>query len=200
MGRECVPSFVPAWKFIPEFPDYMVSDDGKVYSMKTHKNLTLSPSKNGYMSVELRNESGSKRILVHRLVASAFIPNPDGLPQVNHIDEDKSNNASTNLEWCSAKYNMNYGTAARTRHEKIDYTKPIYKENAIRNSMAMRKPVKQIKNGKVIAEYESAADAGRKLHLNSSHIGECCRGKRYKTVGGFRWQYKRRNDLLASLF
>lgn len=87
------------WRTIAEFPDYEVSDSGLVYSHKSHKELRQSKQSNGYMTVELFNERGSKRVLVHRLVALAFIPNTGELPQVNHINEDKADNRAENLEW-----------------------------------------------------------------------------------------------------
>lgn len=97
---------------------YEVSSYGRVRSLdmyvrcksyRLHKGKVLSPiiNTNGYLFVGLQG----KRFSVHRLVAQAFIPNPQGLPQVNHIDENKSNNNVDNLEWCDAKYNNNYGTA-----------------------------------------------------------------------------------------
>lgn len=68
---------------------------------------------NGYLHVMLCRDGTRLTKSVHRLVATTFIPNPENLPQVNHKDEDKSNNTVTNLEWCSSKYNMNYGTKNR---------------------------------------------------------------------------------------
>ena len=83
--------------------------DGKVYKEKLMKIST-----NGsYCEVSLHKEGKASHHLVHRLVAKAFIPNPEGLPQVNHIDENKTNNCVENLEWCTAKYNSNYGTRAK---------------------------------------------------------------------------------------
>lgn len=95
---------------------YQVSDTGKVYSIKRNKELSIQKSK-GYLRVQLWKNGSCKWFLIHRLVAEAFIPNPDNLPQVNHKDECKFNNNIDNLEWCSAKYNSNYGTRI-TRMEK----------------------------------------------------------------------------------
>ena len=69
-------------KPIPGYPDYMIYDDGRVWSNKTNKFLKPAPNGRGYLTVELFNNSGSKRLLIHRLVASAFIPNPQNLLQV----------------------------------------------------------------------------------------------------------------------
>ena len=102
---------------------YEVSSYGRVRSLdryvkcdyesyRLHKGKVLSPAKDryGYLYVVLSCNGKHKTITVHRLVAQAFIPNPDDLPIINHKDEDKLNNCVENLEWCTAKYNMNYGT------------------------------------------------------------------------------------------
>lgn len=108
------------WKIINDFPSYEVSTEGEVRNRLTGK--TLKPYSNrvqpgrGYLKVRLTSEPyKTKQVYVHRLVAEAFIPNPDNLPQVNHIDEDHENNKVENLEWCTHKYNVNYGTA-QERH------------------------------------------------------------------------------------
>ena len=175
---------------VRNYPMYEVNEDGTIFSKYRMKTLKASVTKSGYHSVELFNENGSKRILVHRLVAEAFIPNPEHYPQVNHKDEDKSNNSVENLEWCTPKYNMNYGRMAKIRHTLIDYSKPIYRENALRNVEAMKRPVDQIHDGVVIASYESGKAASIETGVNHSHILEVCGGKR-KTAGGYIWQYRR---------
>lgn len=73
----------------------------------------------GYVSTVLTRNGKPKSYKVHRLVAEAFIPNPDNLPQVNHKDEDKSNNTVWNLEWCTEKYNRNYGTATKRQAQQM---------------------------------------------------------------------------------
>ena len=104
------------WKPVKGYDElYEVSDIGRVRSLCAKQSmylriLTQHIDKYGYLSVRLFYEGRRKRFSVHRLVAQAFIPNPNNLPQVNHKDEDKTNNAAGNLEWCDAKYNCNYGT------------------------------------------------------------------------------------------
>ena len=112
---------------------YEVSNTGQVRSLDRyvkysngrihlHKGKVLSPVKDkyGYLTVVLSCNGKQKTIKIHRLVAQAFLPNPDNLPQVNHRDEVKLNNCVDNLEWCSAKYNLSYGTARiRERDTKI---------------------------------------------------------------------------------
>ena len=101
---------------------YMVSDLGNVKSIDRYtcsgvhregKLLAKIVDSDGYDRVHLSRDGHAKQIPVHRLVAIAFIPNPTGLSQINHVDEDKRNNAVQNLEWCDAKYNINYGTRSK---------------------------------------------------------------------------------------
>ena len=113
------------WKSIPGYEGlYEVSSYGRVRSVErcdrfNHKIVSkiLKPNyvNSGYFRVGMYKNKTFKYYLIHRLVAQAFIPNPDNLPQVNHKDEDKSNNRVDNLEWCSRSYNMNYGTLQQRR-------------------------------------------------------------------------------------
>lgn len=102
------------WKSIPGFEDYTVSNLGRVMN-KHGRIMKLSNHKQGYKLIGLKKDKKLYCRQVHRLVALAFIPNPDNLPQVNHKDECKTNNCVDNLEWCDAKYNINYGTGIQ-RH------------------------------------------------------------------------------------
>lgn len=115
------------WKDIEGYEGYQVSNLGRVRSFK-HKNVRILSTKNrgGYRQVQLCKDSTKKLCYVHRLVAEAFIPNPDDLPQVNHKDENKANNFVNNLEWCTAKYNLSYGTGrlrAATKISGLDHIK-----------------------------------------------------------------------------
>ena len=126
------------WKSIPGYEGlYEVSSYGRVKSLERYKSNNggiqlikekiLKPhnTKKGYLTVQFHN----KIFKVHRLVAQAFIPNPDNLPMVNHKDEDKTNNNVDNLEWCTAKYNSNYGTSIErminTKIERGYYNKEL---------------------------------------------------------------------------
>ncbi len=119
---------IDVWKDVVGYEGlYEVSSKGEVRSVSAYRPFTvrnqttqryhsgkvLKPIFDGrglYQQVTLSKEGVSRRFLIHRLVASAFIPNPNGLPEVNHKDENKTNNAIENLEWCDHKYNNNYGT------------------------------------------------------------------------------------------
>ena len=100
---------------------YAITEDGQVWSYRKQRFMKLSAEKHGYLMANFWKDGTFKRFLVHRLVADAYIPNPDNLPQVNHKDENRHNNSVSNLEWCTAKYNCTYGN----RIEKIISTKKI---------------------------------------------------------------------------
>ena len=90
---------------------YKVKKYGRVWSCNNNKYLAIHTKSNGYQFVQLYKNGKMRNEYLHRLVALAFIPNPNNLPQVNHKDENKLNNYVDNLEWCDCKYNNNYGTA-----------------------------------------------------------------------------------------
>lgn len=173
---------------IAGFPDYTVSRNGDVFSRKCGRFLKHNISKGGYHSVELFNEHGHKRLLVHRLVAMAYLPNPENLPQVNHISEDKGDNSVSNLEWCDAKYNMNYGTRIHRKVSNTDYSTEKRKQIARINGKAKARPVLQVADGKIVNRFNNAKDASVATGIDHSHILDVCNGKR-KTAGGFVWTF-----------
>jgi hypothetical protein len=108
------------WVDIIDFPGYQVSNTGKVRNIKDFRLLGQQLNKAGYYTVNLRKDLESYTCLVHRLVAIAFLPNPDNLPIVNHKDENTINPNVENLEWCTAEYNVNYGTSReRAKETKV---------------------------------------------------------------------------------
>lgn len=187
-------------KPIPQCPGYMATEDGHIYSIKAGKMLAEHTSWDGYKRVHIHLGEGRKTQLVHRLVAKAFIPNPLNLPQINHRDENPSNNAVSNLEWCSPKYNMNYGIGAKTRQAKINHRSPLALAHCREMAVPLRKPVIQsTKDGREVARYSSAYEAHLKTGASHSAILSCCHGKpNFKTAKGFRWSFERSEDLLAS--
>lgn len=105
--------------------EYAITEDGQVWSYKRKKFLKLHTDRDGYVLVSLCKNSKVKDYRVHRLVAKAFLANPDNLPEVNHIDENKENNSVKNLEWCSRQYNNTFGKqckAARSERMKAVWT------------------------------------------------------------------------------
>lgn len=148
---------------------YAITSCGRVWSYKRQAFLTPTQNTNGYWKVQLSKNGKTKNFLVHRLVAEAYIPNPDNLPIVNHMNENINTNHINNLEWCTYKYNSNYGT----------------------HLQKIRKKVKCVELNKV---FDSMTEAAKELGLaNCSHISGCCRGER-KTCGGYHWKYYEGED------
>ena len=170
-------------KKIQGFENYAVDESGNVFNIKRQKKLAQEIERNGYVSVALWQNGYTKRKKVHRLVAEAYIPNPDGLPCVNHKDENKQNNCVGNLEWCSFQYNNHYGNNKPTVH-------------AIN---ARKRPVCQYTvDGELVSAYESASEAQRKTGIMQQNISKCClRRKNFRTAGGFVWKFEERNDDLS---
>lgn len=104
------------WKPVVEYEGlYEVSNTGLVRSLRYNKIMSPNINRYGYKYINLCKDGIIKTKTIHRLVAQAFIPNPDNLPMVNHKDEDKGNNCVENLEWCDQKYNVNYGMSQEKR-------------------------------------------------------------------------------------
>ena len=179
---------------------YQISNLGRVKSLKDryrYRERILKPSTNkrGYKKVVLV-KVGEKRktFLVHRLVAEAFIPNPNNYSEVNHKDENPSNNNVDNLEWCTRKYNINYGTAIERATEKrkgykhSEETKLKISKNHADVSGKFNPRAKSVVCIELNKQYDTIIDASRDLNINNSDIGKCCRGK-LKTAGGYHWKY-----------
>lgn len=170
---------------------YEVSNTGMIRSLfRYKKTLKYNITVRGYATVELFKNKESKRVLVHQLVAKAFIPNPDNLPQINHIDENPLNNNVSNLEWCTAKYNANYGTRNERIRQHNDYSINERKQIARMNGKKVSKPTIQIIPNGVEIRYQSAKQASIMTGIDHAHICAAANGKR-KTAGGCRWEYER---------
>jgi hypothetical protein len=164
------------WKDIQGFEGtYQISNYGRVKSLgndKTRKEKILKGVKaNGYLKVGLYQDGKLVWKKVHRLVAEAFLENPEHLEQVNHKDECKTNNHVENLEFCDSKYNNNYGTRTQKCVEKL--SRRVDQINAV--------------TGEVVRQWASTMEAGRNGY-NQGHVAACARGER-KTHKGFIWKY-----------
>lgn len=160
------------WKNIKDYDGlYQVSNLGNIKNFKNNKILNGYYDKDGYKRICLYNKGKRYYPFVHRIVAETFIPNPDNLPCINHKNEIKDDNVISNLEWCTIKYNNNYGN----RNKKI--------------SINNRKKVAQYSlNMNLIKKFNSITEASKEIKTSTSHISGCCKGK-YKTVKGYIWKY-----------
>lgn len=171
------------WKDIKGYEGlYQVSNEGRVKSLnykRTGKEKTLCPKKHnkGYLQIQLMNGDRNKTYTIHRLVAEAFIENPNNYPCVNHKDEDKQNNNVDNLEWCTQKYNMQYyyirnGVITRN-HKCTKWTQKV---------------VQLDNEGNAIRYWDNVAQIVKENRYNNTSIVECCNGKR-KSAYGYKWEF-----------
>ena len=182
---------IEIWKHVVGYEGlYEVSSLGRVRSLDRYDGRAYKRSRilkprihSNYLAVNLCNGGKCREQLIHRLVAKTFIPNPNNLPMVNHKDENKLNNMiwinedgsidydKSNLEWCDAKYNRNYGSM----NEKLakHFSKPILQFS---------------NNNKLIKKWDSIREAERHTGVYNQHICACCQGK-IKSAGGYIWKY-----------
>lgn len=183
------------WKIIEDFPNYSISNKGNVLNNKTGNIISQQKQYNGYYSVSMWKDRKKYRKSIHRLVAKAFIPNPNNFPVVNHKDENKENNTvwvnedgsvdfeKSNLEWCTTIYNVNYGTGIKRRAisqtNRADCSQPIIAYND---------------DGETVFEFKSLMDAERN-GFDRRHIFSVIKGG-YKNhplhhYKGYNWKYKK---------
>lgn len=174
------------WKDIKGYEGYyQISNLGRVKSLpRLHKKwdghnyickekiLKQAVNTGGYHFVELFKNGIGRITLVHKLVAESFVPNPKNLPELNHIDEVKTNNRADNLEWCNHLYNMRYGTRTQRAIE------PQCKTTLMLS-----------KEGKVLRRFKSLNGAARELGIEASGICICISGK-IKSYKGYVWKYE----------
>lgn len=161
------------WKNIKEYEDYQVSNLGRVKSLKFGKEIIMSQKidRKGYLCVNLCKNGKHKKFSVHRLVAEAFIPNPNNYPQVNHKSEIKTQNNVENLEWCTNDYNQKYGNCIMKKSKTV-----LQKDKH---------------TDKVIAEYNSLRDIERLLGYKRTVISKCCNNAPHcLSAYGYKWVFK----------
>jgi hypothetical protein len=194
------------WRDIAGYEGYyQVSNFGRVRSLdkmqnyngsaRLHKGKILKPNNDGrgYLIVDLSKNNRSVTRTIHRLVAMAFLDNPNNLPQVNHKDEVKTNNFvfvnedgtvdydKSNLEWCTVSYNVNYGNAAVERGLKQRNDRNKSKLTAMYTL-----------DGNLVDIYPSAREASRLTGIPKTLIYKCCKGEN-KTAKGFVFKYFNNN-------
>ncbi len=170
---------------VKDFPNYYITDTGDIYSRNYNhtgriKKLKPKVNKFGYFMVAL---NGSAWKQIHRLVAEAFLPNPENKPQVNHKNGIKGDNRVENLEWATASENVLH----RFRVLKQENPKSMLGKTGAKYPNV--KIVQQIKNGEIINSFYGICEAERKTGISFSNIARCCRGER-NYAGGFQWKYK----------
>jgi hypothetical protein len=177
------------WREIKDFPNYSVSNSGNILNTKTNKMMKLN-KKSGYYHISLTNNTNKKSLLVHRLVAMAFIPNPENKSDVNHKDKDKLNNNLSNLEWMTRKENNSH--KSQTLVYKSNKNKPLLRIDSDTNE--------------IIEKYDSIELAGiwacNNHHTKTTHngrnaIGNCVNGLS-KCAYGFKWEYENKYEDLEN--
>lgn len=169
------------WKDVVGYEGlYQVSNTGVIVSnsfrngncLRTRQlRLKQVPDRDGYFRVTLCKDNKRHGVIVHRVVAEAFLENPNCYPVVNHKDENKQNNNAANLEWCTVRYNTRYN------------------DSHIRRFASLRKPIRQLSmRGEFIKDWPCRAEIQRDTGITPSNITLCCLGKR-RSAGGFKWEY-----------
>lgn len=162
------------WKVVSANPRYEVNEIGEVRHRERKQILRGKIDRYGYLVITMSSGDRKKpqTVAAHRLVATAFIPNPDNLPCVNHKDEDKLNNSADNLEWCTFLYNTRYGTGLQRGADK------------------RKRPIVALKDGVEIKRYSCVGEAAEEFGVSPSSIKDVLRKKKWhKSSCGFEWCY-----------
>lgn len=174
--RKATNTYMEIWKDIEGYEGlYQVSNKGRVMNVRNGKLKALYYGTGGYKRVMLWKNNESKNYSVHRLVAKAFIPNPDNLPQVNHKDECNTNNVVENLEWCTVDYNLSYGTRVQRIIDKQ------------KNGKRSKKVYQYTISNELVCVYPSLAECGRNGY-DIADVSKVCHGV-YKQYNGYRWSH-----------
>lgn len=185
------------WKPVTGFEIYEISDHGNIRSIdRMSRNrlgsffvkgtvLRQQHNNRGYRYVRLWKDGLQIKKYIHRLVAEAFVPNPNNLPQVNHLDNDPDNNMANNLEWCTHKQNMKW---SEVQNRSVWGERA--KQNARKGQRRLWLPVigQNVITGEVI-RFTNLNDTKR-AGFQPSCVCNCCKGKR-KTHKGYRWSYEK---------
>lgn len=166
-------------------PNYFVDTDGNVFSNKNGEIKQLIPYDNGYgyLYVCLSENNKHYKYRVQKLIALAFIPNPENKPCIDHINGNRTDNRVCNLRWSTQKENINNGITLKRMSES----------QKGRISSQRKTVYKYSKENVLLGVYSSTYDASEKCNICQSTINACCNGRR-KTAGGFKWSYKKEDD------
>lgn len=177
---------------VKDFPAYYVTKDGNVYSLyefgtnhisQTPRKMNPIKLKSGYLQVQLYKDGKQIHKSVHRLIAEAFIPNPENKPLVNHKNGVKNDNRVENLEWATDSENKKHAYRILKVNHSKSWLGKLGKENP------KSKLIQQIKDGVIVAEFYGMHEAERQTGIQFKNISAVCRGKR-EVAGGYQWRYK----------
>lgn len=174
---------IEIWKNVDGYENiYEVSNKGNIRRIGKEKNRKLNMNRDGYLLVNLYKNGVSKRLLVHRLVAKAFLPNPNNLPQVNHKDGAKSNNHIENLEWCTASENIIH------TYQKLNRKGLSINQKRLEESPNAKAINQYDLKGNFIKRWGCIKEATIQMKISNGMISKCCNNKR-KTAGGYIWKF-----------
>lgn len=193
------------WKEIEGFDNYQISNLGRVKNIKFDRLVKPLLDNRGYIMVNLYKNGKMKRLSLHRLIAIAFIPNPENKPCIDHINTDRSDNRIENLRWCTQKENhnnplslMNHSKAAKGRTVSEEQKKNQSEKMKGRykgNKWGSKKIIQLTLDGIFVREWDAIKDAADSFGVSSSAIWNCLNGKcQVKSIKGFKWKYKKETD------
>lgn len=193
------------WKEIEGFDNYQISNLCRVKNIKFNRLVKPLLDNRGYIMVNLYKEGKMKRLSLHRLIAIAFIPNPENKPCIDHINTDRSDNRIENLRWCTQKENhnnplslINHSKAAKGRIVSEEQKKNQSEKMKGRykgNKWGSKKIIQLTLDGNFVREWESIKDAADSLGVSSPAIWNCLNGKsQVKSIKGYKWKYKKETD------
>lgn len=174
------------WRPVKDYDGYEVSNQGRVRSK--YRVLTPTPTNKGYLRVNITKNGKSKSYRVHRLVAQAFIPNPDNKPQVDHINTDKSDNRVENLRWVTGPENcQNELTSKHNSQRQIGEKNHMYGKTG-KNNHSSKAIIQYDTDGYMLRKWDSMMDVERELGIYSTQISAVCKSKK-TTAGNYVWKY-----------
>lgn len=180
------------WVVCEDYPSYMINTKGEIKSLLTNKILKPSKHKSGYMLVGLRRDGVSKTVKVHRLLAKAFIPNPENKPHVDHINGVRDDNRLENLRWCTNQENQSFELARLNNSKALTGRKQSPEAVAKRAKILQKSIGKKVNqytlDGEFVASYNSFNEARRLTGVWDASVRSCCMG-RFKQAGGYIWRF-----------
>lgn len=165
------------------YQGYQISNKGRIKSIKKHEIIMKQRlNKGGYLKLELRKNGKTVSVLVHRLVALAFIPNPENKPQINHKNSIRTDNKIENLEWCTQSENNKYAYCYGNREKKL-----YFDNRVLINQYDLK--------GNFIKQWLGASNIEKELNISNSSIIRCCKNKS-KTAYGYIWKYANESEVV----